>query len=78
MFALSEEHKLVQQMVRRWVDAKLAPQTAALESGELLPYDLMRDFAEFCEVQFSRVCGCASYNNLWPLSPRHLANRVVI
>jgi hypothetical protein len=46
MFGWSDEHKMVRQMVRRWVEAKLVPANEKLESGELLPYELMRDFAK--------------------------------
>ena len=59
MFAFSEEQKLVQQMVRRWVDAKLAPQNDALESGTLLPYDLMRDFAKTFDLPSTVKAGFA-------------------
>jgi len=42
----NEQEEMVRTMVRRWVTEKLAPRTAALEQGEILPYDLMRDFAK--------------------------------
>ena len=45
MFAWSDEHKMVRQMVRKWVETKLQPANEKLESNEILPYDLMRDFA---------------------------------
>src|SRR4029079_18810077 len=44
MFAFSDEQKMVRQMVRKWVEAKLLPANPALDRNELLPYDLMRDF----------------------------------
>jgi alkylation response protein AidB-like acyl-CoA dehydrogenase len=44
MFDFTEEQKMFRQMVRKWVQAKLVPSVDALESGETLPYDLMRDF----------------------------------
>jgi alkylation response protein AidB-like acyl-CoA dehydrogenase len=44
MFDFTEEQKMVRQMVRKWVNAKLAPSVDALESGETLPYALLRDF----------------------------------
>jgi alkylation response protein AidB-like acyl-CoA dehydrogenase len=43
MFDFSEEQKMVRSMVRRWVEANLVPAVDALESEEILPYDLMRD-----------------------------------
>jgi alkylation response protein AidB-like acyl-CoA dehydrogenase len=46
MFAFSDEQKMVRQMVRKWVEAKLAPANEKLEANEILPYDLMRDFAK--------------------------------
>jgi alkylation response protein AidB-like acyl-CoA dehydrogenase len=44
MFAFRDEHKMARQMVRRWVDSRLAPANLALERNEILPYELMRDF----------------------------------
>lgn len=46
MFELSEPAKMVQQMVRQWCDKNLRPALPKLESGEILPYDLMRDMAK--------------------------------
>jgi alkylation response protein AidB-like acyl-CoA dehydrogenase len=46
MFAFTDEQKMVRQMVKKWVDQKLRPANAALDRNELLPYDLMRDFAK--------------------------------
>ncbi|HKA91890.1 MAG TPA: acyl-CoA dehydrogenase family protein, partial [Haliangiales bacterium] len=45
MFAFSDEHKMVRQMVRKWVNEKLVPVNEALDQNQMLPYDLMRDFA---------------------------------
>ncbi len=45
MFAFSDEHKMVRQMVRKWVNDKLVPANDALDQNQILPYDLMRDFA---------------------------------
>jgi alkylation response protein AidB-like acyl-CoA dehydrogenase len=45
MLDFTEEQKLAQQAIRTWCSERLAPKTPALESGALLPYDLMRDFA---------------------------------
>lgn len=42
MFAFTDEQKMAQKMMRRWAEAELAPHVPAMESGELLPYDLMR------------------------------------
>ena len=46
MFQLSEQHRMVQQMVRAWCEAKLRPEIPALESGEKLPFDLMKQMAK--------------------------------
>lgn len=46
MFRFTDEHLMVRQMVRKWVESKLVPANAALERNEILPYDLMRDFAK--------------------------------
>lgn len=45
MFEFTDEQKMVQQMVRKWGREKLAPMTDVLERNEVLPYQLMRDFA---------------------------------
>jgi alkylation response protein AidB-like acyl-CoA dehydrogenase len=45
MFAFTDEQKMVRQMVRKWIETKLVPVNDALDRNELLPYDLMRDFA---------------------------------
>lgn len=44
-FELSEMAVMIQDMVRKWCNDKLRPVLPQLESGELLPFDLMRDFA---------------------------------
>lgn len=46
MFRFNDEHLMVRQMVRKWVDARLRPANEALEANDHLPYDLMRDFAK--------------------------------
>jgi len=46
MFAFTDEHRMVRQMVRKWIESKLQPANAALDRNELLPYDLMRDFGK--------------------------------
>ncbi len=44
MFDFTDEQKMVRQMVRKWVEAKLVPSVDALESEDVLPYPLIRDF----------------------------------
>jgi len=46
MFAFTDEQKMVRQMVRKWVEAKLVPANEKLDTNELLPYELMRDFGK--------------------------------
>lgn len=46
MFEPSDMAKMAGQMAKQWVDAKLFPALPKLESGEMLPYDLMRDMAK--------------------------------
>lgn len=43
MFELTEPQRMMQDMVRQWCDRELRPRLGQLESGALLPYDLMRD-----------------------------------
>jgi alkylation response protein AidB-like acyl-CoA dehydrogenase len=42
MFELDETHRAIEGMVRSWCEQELAPNVPALESTELLPYDLLR------------------------------------
>ncbi len=46
MFELSEPNKMIAQMVRQWCQKNLYPALPKLESGEQLPYDLMRNMAK--------------------------------
>lgn len=43
MFELTPPTKMVQDMVRDWCQKNLMPKIPALEAGEEMPYDLMRD-----------------------------------
>jgi acyl-CoA dehydrogenase len=45
MFELDEQARMVQKMVRQWCASQLAPKIPALEAGDLLPFDLMKQFA---------------------------------
>jgi acyl-CoA dehydrogenase len=48
MFEWNEQHRMMQQMLRQWLNANLEPATEDLEEGRALPYDLMRKlFADF-------------------------------
>jgi alkylation response protein AidB-like acyl-CoA dehydrogenase len=42
MIEWSEQHLMVQGMVRRFVEAEIVPNLEALEHGDLPPYDIMR------------------------------------
>jgi alkylation response protein AidB-like acyl-CoA dehydrogenase len=44
MFKFDDEQLMIRQAIRQWVEARLRPANDALERGEVLPYDLMRDF----------------------------------
>ncbi|MFZ5755486.1 MAG: acyl-CoA dehydrogenase family protein [Pseudomonadota bacterium] len=46
MFEPGDMAKMAGQMARQWVNANLFPALPKLESGEMLPYDLMRDMAQ--------------------------------
>lgn len=55
MFELTEEQKMVRQLVRKWVEAKLVVALDDLESEKVLPFDLMRDFiATFGVAEMAR------------------------
>jgi acyl-CoA dehydrogenase len=46
MFALDEQTRMVQQMVRQWCESQLAPKIPAFESGAEMPFDLMKKMAK--------------------------------
>ncbi len=45
MFEFDEEHRMVQTALRQFVEKEIAPHVEAMESGEMLPYELMRKMA---------------------------------
>src|SRR5262245_4972932 len=42
MIEWSEQHQMIRDAVRRFVEAEVAPRVAELEHGELPPYDILR------------------------------------
>jgi acyl-CoA dehydrogenase len=42
MFDFTDEQKMVRKMVRKLAETELAPHVAAMEKGEITPYDIMR------------------------------------
>jgi len=46
MFELGEPHRIVEKMVRTFCDKEVAPKVAAMEDGEVLVFDIMRDMAK--------------------------------
>lgn len=42
MFDYTDEQKMARNAIRQWAEKELAPQVAALEKNQILPYDLMR------------------------------------
>ena len=46
MFALDEQSRMVEQAVRAWCTARLAPQLAALEAGTTPPWPFMKELAK--------------------------------
>ena len=46
MFQLSQPTEMVRDMVRSWVDKNLRPNLEKLDSGEMLPFDLMRSMTQ--------------------------------
>ena len=45
MFALDEQTRMVQTMVRQWCETQLAPRIPAFEHGTELPFELMKKMA---------------------------------
>jgi len=46
MFELEEGHKILERAIRQFVEKEIAPNVEKLDSGEMLPYDLMRKMAD--------------------------------
>src|SRR5436309_16117532 len=42
MFEWSEEHKMIRDAVREFIEAEIVPKRDELEHGDLPPYDLLR------------------------------------
>ncbi len=42
MFELQEGHRIMEKMLRTFCEKEIAPHVQAIDSGEMLPYDLMR------------------------------------
>ncbi|MGO9839496.1 MAG: acyl-CoA dehydrogenase family protein [Polyangiaceae bacterium] len=61
MLDFAEEHKVAQKAIRTWARGHLAPKVARLESGEELPYPLMRELGatfgivDMVRAQFARM-----------------------
>jgi len=46
MFELEEQHRMVEKMVRTFCEKEIEPHVEAMESGEVLPFDLIRTLAK--------------------------------
>jgi alkylation response protein AidB-like acyl-CoA dehydrogenase len=46
MFEFEEQHKIVEQMFRAFCEKEVAPHVEAMERGEVLPFELMRNLAK--------------------------------
>jgi len=46
MFELEEGHRILEKAIRQFVEKEIAPNVEKMESGEMLPYDLMRKMAD--------------------------------
>jgi len=46
MFELEEGHRILEKGVRQFAEKEIAPHAEKMDSGEMLPYDLMRKMAE--------------------------------
>jgi hypothetical protein len=61
MLDFTEEHKVAQKAIRTWATGHLAPKVARLESGEDLPYPLMRELGvtfgivDMVRAQFAKM-----------------------
>jgi acyl-CoA dehydrogenase len=61
MLDFAEEHKVAQKAIRTWCTEHLAPNVTKLESGEVLPYPLMRELGatfgitDMVRAQFAKM-----------------------
>jgi alkylation response protein AidB-like acyl-CoA dehydrogenase len=61
MLDFVEEHKLAQRAIRKWCTDRLAPEVPKLESGQVLPYPLIRELGttfgiiDMVKVQFAKM-----------------------
>lgn len=46
MFELQEGHRIIQQAIRQFCEKEIAPKVEAMESGEVLPFELMKKMAQ--------------------------------
>ena len=60
MIEWSEQHKAVQQMVRRFVQAEIKPRLEELEHGDTAPYDVLRKMMKTFGMDELRKAGFAS------------------
>ena len=42
MFEWSETHQSIRKMFRQYMEKEVAPHVEAMETGEMLPYDLIK------------------------------------
>jgi alkylation response protein AidB-like acyl-CoA dehydrogenase len=69
MFELDETQQLVEDTARAWCQAELAPAVAGLESGEILPYDLLRQLGH--DLGVSEALAAAAERRLAKLRGEH-------
>jgi acyl-CoA dehydrogenase len=61
MIEWSEQHQMIRDVVRRFIDAELVPHVEELEHGDLPPYDILRKFystfgmAEMQRARFAKM-----------------------
>jgi len=46
MFELEEGHRILEKAIRQFVEKEIAPHAEKMDSGEMLPYDLIRKMAD--------------------------------
>ncbi len=42
MIEWSEQHQMIRDVIRRFIDAEIVPNVEALEHGDMPPYDILR------------------------------------
>jgi hypothetical protein len=81
MIEWSEQHQMIRDAIRRFIEAEIVPNVEALEHGDLPPYDILRKMysafgmAEMARQRFARQIARARKVEAGELAPEELKRR---